>query len=89
MSIWRSANSRLSAASDCATDSKSRRIGILADANVDLAKTIPANGELTAFLAVTWPQILTSEEPPPGESGHLPLPNIPSRLLGRTSAISA
>ena len=70
MSIGRSASLRLSAASDRATDSKSRRNGILADANVDLAKIILANGELTAFLAVTWPQILTSGETPPGESGH-------------------
>ena len=70
MSIGRSANSRLSAASDRATDSKSRSNGILADANVDLANIIPANSELTAFLAVTWPQILTSGETSAGESGH-------------------
>ena len=70
MSIGRSANSRLSAASDRATDSKSRSNGILANANVDLAESIPANREPTAFLAVTWPHILTSGETPPGESGH-------------------
>ena len=89
MSIWRSANSRLSAASDCATESKSRSNGILADANVDLEKIIPANGELTVFLAVSWPPILTSGETRPGESGNQLLPNVSSRLLGRTSAISA
>ena len=64
MSMGRSANLRLSAASDRATESKSRSNRILADANVDLAKIIPANGKLTAFPAVSWPQILTSGETP-------------------------
>ena len=68
-SIGRSANSRPNAASDRATDSKSLPIGILADANVDLAKIIRANGELTISLAVTWTQILASMETPPSESG--------------------
>ena len=55
ISIGRSASSRLSTAFDGAPNTKSRRNGILSDANVNLAKVILANGELTAFLAVTWP----------------------------------
>ena len=69
MSFGRSANSKLNAASDRATGSRSRSNEILADANVDLAETIPANREPTAFLAVTRPQILTGGETPSGESG--------------------
>ena len=58
ISIGRSASSRLGTAFDNTPNTKSRRNGILSDANVNLAKVILANGELTVFLAVTWPEKL-------------------------------